>query len=224
MTRRVNSLNAFTLLELLVASVVSTALFLAASSVMRNYNQILQRNLVQARLEANQAVVQAFVTRLIDRAGYEDFDNNLGNHPGCFLDATSTRLRGDFDTLSGSRERVVLELLNAQPTYRGFNAGTRVLEYSSYYWNSGAGAFALRNGWSGPLVDQVEGMFLSAVPNNCNPELVIFGLLLRSREPTYRSVRVQSFDSEYFTVPPVNSAHLHSYNEFLIAPKNVVLQ
>lgn len=218
------TLQAFTLLELLIASVVSTALFFAASAAMRAYNQILSQNLALAQLRGNHSIVETFVTRLVNNAGYQNFDNGLGNHAGCYLDATSNRLSAAYDTLSGSRERVVLDRLSINGLYRGFDAGNSVLEFSIFDWNASSNQYVFRNQWGGPLVEQVEGFFVWADPSNCNPEFIVIGLLLRSREQIYSTPRAQSFSSEYFTVPAVSSRHMHAYNEFLIAPKNVILR
>lgn len=218
------TLSAFTLLEVLVASLVATALFLAATSVMRNYNQILARNIALAQLNGHHSIVENFMTRLVDNAGYQDFDNGLGNHPGCYLSVSPTQVSAAYDTISGARERVDLEFLATGGTYRGFDAGNNVIEFSIYDWNSSSNAFIFRNQWGGPLVDQVEGFYVSATPSVCNPELVVVGVLLRSRETIFRSARTQSFPSDYFSVASVSSAHMFSYNEFLVAPKNVVLR
>ncbi len=218
------SLPAFALLELLVASVLSTALFLAATAVVRNYNQILARNMALAQLNGHQSIVENFMKRLINNAGYQNIDNNLGDHPGCFLSASPVLLSAAYDTLSGTRERVDLDLVATTGLHRGFDAGNGVLEFSIYDWNSSSKQFVFRNRWDGPLVDQVEGFYVSASPSGCNPELIIVGVLLRSRKPVFHSPRPQSFSSENFSLATVSSTHIFSYNEFLVAPKNVVLR
>lgn len=218
------ALSAFTLLELLVASIVATGLFLAATAVLRSYNQILARNIALAQLNGHQSIVENFMTRLVANAGYQDLDNGLGNHPGCYLSVSPTQISVVYDTLSGVRERVVLELLPTRGAYRGFDAGNNVIEFSIFDWDTSSNTFVFRNRWGGPLVDQVEGFYLSATPATCNSELLVVGVLLRSREPIFRSARAQSFSSDYFNLTSVNSAHLFSYNEFMVVPKNVVLR
>ena len=218
------TLNAFTLIELLIASVVSTALFFAATATMRSYNQVLSQNFALAQLRAHHSIVETVVTRLVNNAGHQNFDNGVGNHAGCYLDASANVLSIAYDTLTGARERVDLDLLLINGLYRGFDAGNGVLEFSIFDWNSSSNQYVFRNRWGGPLVEQVEGFFVSAEPGRCNPEFIVIGLLIRGREQIYRTARTQSFSSDYFSVPTVSSRHMHAYNEFLIAPKNVILK
>lgn len=217
-------LPAFTLLELLIASVVATTLFLAATTVMRNYNQILAGNLALAQVNGQHSIVQNFMTRLINNAGYQDLDNGLGNHPGCYLSASPARISVAYDELSGARRRTDLEFVATGGGYRGFDVGSSVIEFSIHDWDRASNTFVLQNQSDGPLVGHVEGFYVSATPSNCNPELLIVGVLLRSREAIFRRARAQSFSSEYFNVASVNSAHIFSYNEFLITPKNVLFR
>ena len=191
---------------------------------MRSYNQILSQNFALAQLRGHHSIVETFVTRLVNNAGYQNFDNSFGNHAGCYLDASANGLSVAYDTLTGARERVELDLLSINGLYRGFDAGNGVLEFSIFDWNSSSNQYVFRNLWGGPLVEQVEGFFVAADPVNCNPELIVIGLLIRGRGQIYRTARAQSFSSDFFSVPSVSSRHMYAYNEFLIAPKNVIFK
>ena len=191
---------------------------------MRSYNQVLSQNFALAQLRTHHSIVETFVTRLVNNAGHQNFDNGVGNHAGCYLDASANGLSIAYDTLTGARERVDLDLLLINGLYRGFDAGNGVLEFSIFDWNSSSNQYVFRNRWGGPLVEQVEGFFVLTDPGSCNPEFIVIGLLIRGREKIYRTARTQSFSSDYFSVPTVSSRHMHAYNEFLIAPKNVILK